>query len=283
MDIKISQYAGFCSGVARAYSVIKKISKKKKLSGFFILGSLVHNNRVSQEIGKMGIERISFDKKLIKKKKAKAIIITAHGMGPEIYIWAKKNKIKIIDATCPLVIRVQKLAKKFVAKGFEIIIIGDKNHQEVRGIFEWAGKRAKVVEKEKEILKVKINSSNIAVLAQTTQDIIFFKKASEIIKKKNPKAKILNTICPTTHNRQEEARKMAFENDVMIIIGSRDSANSKRLFGICKQVNPKSYFIEDSSEILIKFFAGAKKVGITAGASVPESLIMEVVSKIEKI
>jgi len=296
MHITLSQYAGFCDGVEKAYKIVEKASQNKKTKKpIYMLGSLVHNEDVVRKIQKMGVKKVVFEgsvKKTFEKIKGKigTIVVTAHGFGPALYFFAKKNGIDIIDTTCPRVLKVQRLAKVFSERGSQIIILGEKNHKEVKGIFEWAGKKAKIIEDESDLKKIKLDRKKETVLiSQTTQNEKLFQKISdELGKNKYPlrtrieasKIKIFNTICDTTRNRQGEVKKMAKENEVMIIIGSNHSANSNRLSEISKGLNSQTYFVENEKNIRKIWFKNCKKVGVMAGASTPKWVIQDVLKKI---
>jgi 4-hydroxy-3-methylbut-2-enyl diphosphate reductase len=290
MKITLSKYAGFCEGVERAYEIIKKASKDKKVKKpIFVLGSLVHNQDVVNRIEKLGVKKISLEKNLEKllnsiKKEVGTLVITAHGMGPEIYELAKKKKIEIIDTTCPRVIKAQRLAKVFADKKAQIVIVGDKDHKETKGINEWARKKARLIENKKDLQNLKLNpKKNIAVISQTTQDQEFTEYVNKFIKKKYPNVEIMDTICSTTHDRQKELKIMAEKNDVIIAIGSPESANSTRLWEIAKKINKRSYFVERAAQINSKWFKKCRKIGVTAGASTPKWVIEEVMGFLKSL
>lgn len=290
MKITLSQYAGFCEGVSRAYDIVEKIAKDPEVKRpIFVLGSLVHNSDVVERIEKMGVRKIHVEGPLedfFKKIKGEVgtLVITAHGIGPEIYDLAKKYEVPIVDTTCPRVIKVQRLAKNFFDRGTQIVIIGEKNHKEVRGIYEWAKKKAIFVETDEDLCGLVLDGEKkIGILSQTTQDQEFVERAAKSIAEKYPHAEIIDSICLTTHHRQTEAKELAKKNDVVIVIGSPESANSNRLWEISQRVNSKSYFIQGSKELKKEWFEGAKKVAITAGASTPAWIIQEVIETLKKI
>ncbi|MFA5777122.1 MAG: 4-hydroxy-3-methylbut-2-enyl diphosphate reductase [Parcubacteria group bacterium] len=284
MKITLSQYAGFCDGVKRAYDIALKISKDKKVKKpIFVLGSLVHNNDVVRKIEKMGIGKISFDGNIDKffssnKRKIGTLIVTAHGIGPKFYKLAKEKNIDVIDTTCPKVIKVQRLAKLYSDRNYQVIIIGEKMHKEVKGIFEWSNEKAIIIDNEKDIKNIKLNpKKKIAIISQTTQSEDFVKKISDMIRKEYPKStEIFDTLCLTTRDRQGEVKEMAKNNDVIIIIGSPDSANSTHLWKIAKKINSRSYFVKRAGDIKKNWFENAKKIGISAGASTPLWIIERV-------
>lgn len=290
MEITLSQYAGFCEGVERAYKIVEKIANDPKVKKpVAVLGSLVHNNDVVRRIEELGVLRVDMEDSLEKtlekvQGKVKTLVITAHGMGPKIYKLAKEKGFDLVDTTCPRVLKVQRLAKVFFDKMSQIVIIGEKNHKEVRGINEWAEKIAVFVENEDELKKIKLDAKkNIVVLSQTTQDQDFVEHASDVIKEKYPNVEVFDSICLTTHHRQTEVKQMAKENDVMIVIGAPESANSNRLWEIAERVNKNTHFIEKAGQIKREWFSGCKRVGISAGASTPNWVIDEVISHIKNM
>lgn len=290
MEIILSKYAGFCEGVARAYDIVEKIAKDPGTKRpIFVLGSLVHNADVVAKIESMGVRKMSADANLIGSpdsfgEKIGTLVITAHGIGPEVFDWAKENDVDVVDTTCPKVIKVQKLAELFSKKGCQIIILGEKDHKEVKGVYGWAGKKALIVETEDDLENLALDGTKkIALVSQTTQNEDFFNQVSGRISEKYPEAEIINTVCQTTHNRQSEIKELASECDVAIIIGSPDSANSTRLFEIAKSINSKAYFIQRADELEQEWFGGAEKVAVTAGASVPKWVIDEVIETLRKI
>jgi len=282
MEINLSKYAGFCDGVKRAYDMVVSLDLEKARKPVFILGSLVHNPEVNRKIEKKGIRKITREIFFNSNPgEIGTVIITAHGTGPDIYEFAKKNNIDIFDTTCSKVIKVQRLAMVFRKRGYKIIIVGDKNHKEVRGIDDWGGGKSEIVSEEKDLGNLSCNEEDkIAILSQTTQNEKFFLKIGEKIKEKYLNAEIIDTTCNTTHERQEEIRKMAKESEAMIIIGSKTSANSKRLWEISKEINSLSYFIEKPEDIDAKLIKNIKNISITAGASTPDWIINGVLKKL---
>lgn len=290
MKITLSKYAGFCEGVRRAYEmIVAAVADPRVKKPIFVMGSLVHNNDVVASLEEMGVKKLKVDRHLFQNLRALkndigTLVITAHGMGPAIYDFAKKENITLLDTTCPRVIRVQRLAKNFSEKLHKLIIIGDKDHKETRGIAEWSGNTARIVEKLNDLKKLKLPSlKNVAVLFQTTQDLDFMEIASSLFKNFCPNAKIMNTICSATQDRQTEIKKIAKQNEAVVIIGSPESANSKRLWEISRKINPQSYFVENFRQLKKEWLKNIKNIGITAGASTPDWIINEVVGELEKI
>jgi len=284
MKVVLSQYAGFCDGVAGAYEKVKEIAGNPETrKPIFVLGSLVHNNDVMGRVEEMGIKKIDFAGSIgeVADKitdKIGTLVITAHGIGPRIFKIAKERGIDVVDTTCPKVMKAQRLAKVFSDRGYQIIIIGEKKHKEVQGILRWANKNAQVVSSREDIEELNLDADKrIAVVSQTTQNKDLVDELAGFILKKYPEAEILDTVCMTTKNRQEEIRKIARENDAVFVIGAKESSNSNRLFEIAKSINDKSYFIERLTDIKKEWLNGVRSVGVTAGASSPQWVIDEVV------
>lgn len=285
MNITLSKHAGFCDGVARAYEMVEKIVKDPKIKKpIFVLGSLVHNSDVVGRIEKWGAKKIDLETlRKIESEKVGTLVITAHGVGPKIYALLKKKNINTIDTTCPRVIKVQRLAKLFEEKKYQIVIVGEREHKEIKGIFGWARNKAKIVETEKALKRLKLNSQKpIAVISQTTQNQDFLNRTSKYIKQKYPQAEIVDTICLATQHRQSEVKKLAIENDAVVIIGSPESANSNRLWEVAKEINLRSYFVQRAGRLKKSWFRNVKKIGVTAGASTPEWIIEDVIKKLKK-
>lgn len=288
--ITLSKYAGFCEGVARAYEMVEKLAADPNARRpIAVLGSLVHNSDVVARVEAMGIKKINIDKpidEIISSLKGKigTLVITAHGMGPRVYDMIRRAGIDIVDTTCPRVIKVQRLAKAFHERNTQIVIVGDCKHSEVRGINEWGNESAVLIEDQKGLDNLALDEKRpVAVLSQTTQNEDFVRYAEEEIAKKYSDTTIMNSICMTTHDRQKEIRDLAAQKDVMIIIGSLESANSNRLFQIAKSVNPRSYFVQHPEELKKEWLNDCKTIGISAGASTPQWIIEEVIKEVESM
>lgn len=277
MKITVAKNAGFCFGVKRAYDLA--CSNSRSRGKIYILGKLVHNDDVCRDLKKKGIKEI----KSLSQIKNGTIILTAHGVGPSLYEKAAKKGLKVVDTTCPKVMKAQRLAQNYAKKGYQIIIFGDKNHKEVKGIREWSGNKAKIIGSFKEAKKLKLKKSKkYCLISQTTQNVQEFKKIRDYLSRALVNFAYFSTICDSTDNRQNEIRKMAKNNDAIIVIGGRDSANSRRLFEIAKKINSKTYFIENARQLNKKWFSDIKKVAISAGASTPEWVIQKVHENISK-
>ncbi|MDP2938904.1 MAG: 4-hydroxy-3-methylbut-2-enyl diphosphate reductase [Candidatus Omnitrophota bacterium] len=278
MKINLAKSAGFCFGVKRALEIAyKTISSGSKV---YMLGDIVHNEQVIKEIQQAGIKKII----KLKQGKNKTLLIRAHGASINTFNRALSLGYKIVDATCPMVKEIHKIAKDLEQKGYTIIVMGDKKHEEVQGIIGQLKNKALVIESFENIPYEKLKKiKKAAVVVQSTQNMENTLKIVAILKQQIKELKFFNTICLPTRTKQGEIKLMPLENDVMIIIGSKTSANTKRLYEISKSLNKHSYWVQSKKEIKPLWFKDAQGIGITAGASTPDSTTKEIVEYISSM
>lgn len=276
MEVKLASHAGFCSGVKNAVDMA--ISLAEKYGKIYTLGALVHNENVTDYLNRKGaVCLLEEDWKSLKK--GDIALIRAHGVTKETEEDLKSRGVVIFDATCPVVKRNQNIAAERAQSGDEIIIVGDKKHDEVVGVASYAGDKCRVVADGEEL---KIGENPTSILFQTTILPEKFAKIEEFAKnfEKNHHnlVGIFNTICYTTKVKQDEARALAENYDAVLVLGSRTSANTRRLYEVAKEVNPDTFFAQDANEALnqTKFIKDIQSVSIVAGASTPPWLIQEV-------
>jgi len=280
MKIEIAKNAGFCFGVKRALALIEDNIKKIK-KPISMYGHLVHNEEVIKRLLAKGIKVIDN----LEKIRRGTLIITAHGLSPKIKGKLLKRKgLNLVDTTCPKVLLVQNLAKLLHKQEKQVLVFGDVDHQEVKGIKGAADDQAIVFSSEKEFKKINLDQKKkYGLVVQTTKDFEEFKKLEKKIKKKIKDIKIFNTICQATRQRQSEVRELSRKHDLILIIGSRTSANTTRLYEISQSINPDTYFVGTSQELKGRWFKDKKSIGITAGASTPDWIINEVVQRVQDI
>ena len=275
MKINLARSSGFCFGVKRALEIA--FATLQSHNNIYMLGEIVHNEDVVKGIKKAGIKNI----KKLAKGENKTLLIRAHGASTKTFQKAKSLGYKIVDATCPMVKEIHKIARRSEEKGYKIIVIGDKRHDEVQGIIGQIKGKALVIDSSKNIpLQAIRRIKKAAVVVQSTQNIEKVLKIVDILKRRIKELRFYNTICRPTRKKQEEIRILPLKNDIMIIIGSRTSANTKRLYEISKSLNRRSYWIQAKKELKSKWFKGVKKVGVAAGASTPASTTEEVFNQI---
>jgi 4-hydroxy-3-methylbut-2-enyl diphosphate reductase len=278
VKINVAKSAGFCFGVKRALKIALDTSKTG--SKVEMLGDIVHNEEVVKEIKKAGVGKI----RSLRKGVNKILLIRAHGASEEIYEKASNLGYTIVDATCPMVKEIHKIAKISKKEGCEVIIIGDKKHDEVRGIMGQLQDKAVVIDSIKKIPLTKLKKVKKAcVVVQSTQNMDKTIPIVDILKKHINDMKFFNTICRPTRVKQKEIKAMPLKNDVIIIIGSRTSANTKRLYQIAKSLNKRSYWIQSRDEIKKSWFSHTQSVGIMAGASTPDYTTKDVIKYIASL
>lgn len=276
MKIEIAKSAGFCFGVDRAVKIAYEAAKEAKVVPTFTYGMIIHNNDVVSELENQGIKcAISIDDILRNSR----VIIRAHGISEREYNLLRDKNIEIIDATCPYVKKIHKIVKEEMAKGRRIIIIGDKNHPEVKGINGWCNFQGEIVYSVEEAEKLIENNSDIpvSVVTQTTIRRDLLKKIEKIFKKHFTNLKISDTICNATSLRQESAAELAKKCDAVFVLGSPSSSNTQKLYEVCVENCRNTFKIENAKELknYINLLNKKNKVGITAGASTPEKVIKE--------
>tara|TARA_A100001037_G_scaffold166392_1_gene149660 strand:+ start:832 stop:1692 length:861 start_codon:yes stop_codon:yes gene_type:complete len=276
LKIFLAKDAGYCFGVRDAVNLAYDTAKRH--GDVYMLGDIVHNENVVADLNKAGARVV---KSLDEVPDGKPILFRAHGTLVETWDDAKSKDMNIVDATCPLVKEIHDEVLKLSKEGRKIIIIGDHGHDEVVGIASQVND-AIVVSNEKEAMKLR-KMKRAGVVSQSTQTIENVQKIINIIMTKVYDLNFVNTICFPTKRNQDQIKDLAKECDVMIVIGSFTSANSKRLTMLAEEINKKSYQVTDADDINIEWFAGAKTVGLSAGASTPDNIINNVLDKIKTI
>ena len=285
MNIIVGKTAGFCYGVKRAVDGAKneiQIAKEQ----MYCLGEIVHNRQVVNNLKKKGLVFIED----IQESTGK-IIIRAHGIKKEIYEEARKKKIELKDYTCPNVLKIHKIAEEYAENGYFIFLCGSKNHPENIGTISYCGKNSYIIEKEEDTLKAleeleKSGINKLLVISQTTYSLEKFFMIEEMIKNEFPKSKklvIKNTICRATELRQKETEKLAKKVGYMIIIGGKNSSNTRKLYEISKANCKDCVCVEAAKQLDLKKIKQQEKIGIMAGASTPQESIEEIVNTIKKL
>ena len=275
MEIILAEKAGFCFGVKRA---INTAFEAAAAGNVYCLGPLIHNPQEVDRLRKAGVATVDDFSTL---KEGNSLIIRSHGVPPSILEQAKDQGLKIIDLTCPFVNKAQRHAEALRDEGYQVVVVGEKEHPEVQSIIGYAGKDAVVIENVQDVDQVTFQS-RIGIVAQTTQSYGNF---SEIVLKLlsiSKELKVYNTICDSTTERQHAAQILARQVDVMLVVGGRNSANTSRLATICRQENKPTHHIEVAGEIRQEWFQGARRIGVTAGASTPDWVLNEVLERLQK-
>lgn len=278
--ITVAKTAGFCFGADRAVKIAYETAEKKTGKKIYTLGPLIHNPSVVEDLEKHGIGMINSPSEA---EEGDTVIIRSHGVGKDVFDELESRGVNVIDATCPFVTKIHKLVAERTAKGDLVLIAGDENHPEVQGILGWADKSgegdAEVFPNCVELVKLlrkncEKSKKGVAILSQTTYNIRMWNQCI-VASSEFSDVTVYDTICTATEKRQSEAEGLSRKCDTMLIIGGRNSSNTKKLYDICTEAC-RCYLIEDSRELKDIDFSTAKSVGISAGASTPAYIIEEV-------
>ena len=276
MKILLAKDAGYCFGVRDAVNLANKTAKKE--GKVFMLGDIVHNENVVKELEQTGVEVVN---SLDDVPNNKPILFRAHGTVPDIWKESKKRVMDIVDATCPLVTEIHEEVKNLDAEGRNIIIIGDHDHDEVNGIKEQV-KHAIVLANPEEAMQLR-KMKRAGVVSQSTQMIENVQEIINILMTKVFDLRFVNTICFPTRRNHDQIKSLSQISDIMIVIGSFTSANSKRLTELAKMRNERTFQVTCANDLDTDWFQDSDTVGISAGASTPDNIINEVINAIKLI
>lgn len=272
MQTKRAEKYGFCFGVKRA------IRLAENHQGAISLGPLIHNqkeiDRLQRDFG------VNVETNLDNVKGDSSVIIRTHGIPKNDYQKLAESGTKIIDATCPFVKNPQKICDEMSRAGYEIVIFGDENHPEVKGVASYCGERYQIVLNTRNL---RLPQTKVALISQTTKNISDFLEVADFLVRHCGEVRVFNTICNATFDNQRAVKALAKEVDILIVVGGKNSSNTKQLLNISLEFCKDSYCIEDENELQSAWFAGKKLCGITAGASTPDWIIDSVERKIQKI
>jgi len=278
MQVLLADEYGFCFGVERAVEMVEEaIGQGDKVRA---LGPLIHNEQEMQRLAHEGVTTISEPVQISRDETA---VIRAHGVTPEVQKELEEKAAKVVDATCPFVTRVQKLASRAAAADRHVIIVGSPDHPEMIGVKGYAPKHAFVIRDETEVAGLPWLRKPLVVSQTTIKAKTFFDTAEAIKAKTDDPVEVINTICSATRDRQDAARALSTMVDAFYIIGGRHSSNSVKLLAVCKENCEKSFLIETEAEINADDLVGVERVGVTAGASTPKWLIDRVVEHIQAL
>lgn len=276
MEIFIARHAGFCFGVKRAIEMAE--TSLSNLKGpLYSLGPLIHNPQTVALLQKQGIKPVHD----IEEIESGNLILRSHGASPDTLEKGRTRGLTIVDATCPFVERAQQLAEALFRSGYQVIVVGDKEHPEVIALVGWTGGSAIVVDNAEEAFRLP-EYQKIGVVAQTTQTENNFFDVIEVLKEKTKDLIVHNTICHATRDRQEAAVELAGQVDLMIIVGGKNSSNTQKLAKVCEATGTTTYHIESAEEMSPRWFKNRVRVGVTAGASTPDWIIEEVVQRMKE-
>jgi len=275
VKIELASSYGFCYGVKRAINIAQKHGNS------LTYGPLIHNKDEINRL-KEGFN-IGLAEKLSDVKKGDTVVIRTHGIPKDELEVLKEQNNRVIDATCPYVTKPQQIVEKMSSNGYSVIIFGDRNHPEIKGVVSYAdGEEAFVVLDEKELEELPLRGK-VAVVAQTTRKPEDFLKIVNALILKHKEVRVFNTICNATFENQDAAADLAKKADIMIVIGGKHSSNTKQLHSIASRDCKDSYLIENESELKEEWFKDKELCGISAGASTPDWIVQNVINRIMEI
>jgi (E)-4-hydroxy-3-methyl-but-2-enyl pyrophosphate reductase len=276
MEIIVAEESGLCYGVKRALTMARR-TRRAKPGKVVTLGDLIHNPRVVANLAAEGIGSAEEPDEV----RQGTVIIRSHGVSPEIYRRLRRRKIDVVDATCPIVRKIQRLVEALARKGREVVIVGDRNHPETRGLLGHSRGKGVVVEDEAQARELPSRKAR-AVLAQSTHDLGSFRRVAAALVEKTRELTVYNTICDSSLTRQRSTSDLAGRVDTLFIVGGRTSSNTTRLYEMSKRIQPRTFFIENATQITAAMLRGAKTIGISGGASTPPEAVQEAVEAIER-
>jgi 4-hydroxy-3-methylbut-2-enyl diphosphate reductase len=278
MEILLARDMGFCWGVRRAIDIMEKAAEKGEVTS---LGPVVHNPQVVRDLEGKGVcittEPLDGE--------AGAVAITAHGVGPQMLEEARARSSEVVDTTCPIVTRSQRWAKKMADAGFTVVVFGNPNHREVKGVLAWAGENALALGDGDRIPEDL--PTRLAIISQTTQSPERFALfVSELMHEhlgEISELRVINTLCDVTSSQQAAARELAQEADLILVVGGSSSANTRHLLEVCREEGASAHQVESAEELRREWLQGRQRVGVTAGASTPDSAVEAVIRRIQEI
>jgi 4-hydroxy-3-methylbut-2-enyl diphosphate reductase len=279
MEVLLARDMGFCWGVRRAIDIIEKAAAEK--GEITSLGPIVHNPQVVRDLEGKGVCVTSEPL----DGAAGPVAITAHGVGPQTLEEARSRSSEVVDTTCPIVTRSQRWARKMNDAGFTVVVFGDPKHREVKGVLAWAGGNALALRDGDRIPDDL--PTHLAIISQTTQGPERFalfvsnlmqKRVGEI-----SELRVVNTLCDVTSSQQAAARELAQEVDLILVVGGRSSANTRHLLKVCREEGATAHQIESAEELRAEWLQGCQRLGVTAGASTPDSAVETVVRRVQEI
>ncbi len=288
MNVTIDKNAGFCWGVVRTIEIAEE--EMQQSPELYSLGAVIHNPMEVERLEQQGLHIVKHED--FPRLEGKSVLIRAHGEPPSTYQLARKHNVTLIDATCPVVTKVQERIRRFYDRGYQVVIFGKKDHAEVIGLVGHTNGDAIVIKSVEEISSVDLNRKTV-LFSQTTMDKATFYEIAGKLKEKIAELEVgtfeesaidfhaKDTICGQVSGRDKKLREFALQNDVMVFVAGKNSSNGKVLFEICRSANPNTYFVEQEGEVQKEWFTDDMNVGISGATSTPQWVMEEVKAGIE--
>ncbi len=280
MEVIRAREMGFCFGVQRAMDLITKEASAAD-HGTYLLGKLVHNRQAVDRLESVGAKLVT---SLDEVPAGSTVVVSTHGMGPEVRQEAVSRGLRLVDATCPFVRHIHDVVAAMARDGFTIFVYGDTGHKEVVGILAWAAGKGVAIQSAADVVT---RAKKIGLVAQTTKNIDAYRRiVQDVVGEyigKIAELRVADTICDATEQRQQAAVELAQQVEAIVVVGGADSANTKRLGELCRSAGTPAYVVEEAGEIDPAWLKGLTRIGVTAGASTPEWVIDQVVERLRQI
>jgi 4-hydroxy-3-methylbut-2-enyl diphosphate reductase len=267
MDVKIAQTAGFCWGVRRTVDQVMAVADQAK-GPVVTLGPIIHN---PQAVARMRDKGVGTVNAVSEVAEGTTVVVRTHGAVQSEMEAAKARGLEVVDGTCPYVKYPQAMAQRLSKEGYHLVIVGDANHAEVKGVVSYADGPCTVVKPGAPVPEIK--AKKVAVIAQTTCIGADFERVVGALALRHKEVRAVNTICNDTEERQADARALAREVDAVVVVGGKNSANTRHLAEICREIQPRTWHVETEQELHPEWFTGCRTVGLSAGASTPDWVV----------
>jgi 4-hydroxy-3-methylbut-2-en-1-yl diphosphate reductase len=278
MEVRIAKTAGFCWGVRRTVERLMEVADSAAGRAVVTLGPVIHNPQAVERMREKGVGTVNA---IAEVGDGTTVVVRTHGALKSELAAAKERGLDLVDGTCPYVKYPQVMAQRLSKEGYHLIIVGDANHAEVKGVISYADGPCTVVKPGAPIPEV--SARKVAVLAQTTCIGAEFERVVGALALRHKEVRAVNTICSDTDERQGDARELAREVDAVVVVGGKNSANTRHLAEICRDIQPRTWHIETEEELQAEWFQGCKLVGISAGASTPDWVVEEVAERLRAL
>jgi len=275
--VEVARHAGFCFGVKRAIRMVEG-ALASGTGPVTSLGPVIHNPQVVRSLEERGLRRAANLDEVVDG----VVVVRSHGAPPHVHAELQQRGLAVVDATCPFVKKMHRQARRLFKRGYRVVIVGDRNHSEITSLTEDPSFECLVAAGPADLFGVKI-SGRVGLAAQTTQTQENFQAVADYLLPKALELRIFNTICDSTATRQAEARELARRSEVMVVIGGRNSANTRRLAEICKETGTRTIWIETADELSPELLGDAESIGLTAGASTPQWIITDVIRHLQSL
>jgi 4-hydroxy-3-methylbut-2-enyl diphosphate reductase len=276
-EVEVARHAGFCFGVKRAIRMVEQALAAGN-GPVTSLGPVIHNPQVVRSLEERGLRRAA----QLDEIGEGVVVVRSHGAPPRVHAELERRGLAVVDATCPFVKKMHRQARRLFKKGYHVVIVGDRNHSEITSLTDDPAFACLVVAGPADLEGLTI-AGRVGLIAQTTQTQENFQAVADRLLPNVPELRIFNTICDSTTTRQTEARELARRVDAMVVIGGRNSANTRRLAEICRETGTRTIWVETAGELTAELLGDAGSIGLTAGASTPQWIITDVIRRLQSL